>query len=97
MTWKKKEFGNRKDGDGFNLNEYGHIANIVVSAKKGKAIMWYNYELDEKTGWMNHRDDRSLHGGCIVKKDIKYIAINMGFSMHLGILLLLRPVAPCGA
>ena len=51
----------------------------------------------KKTGRMNHRDDRSLHGGCIVKKDIKYIAINMGFSMHLGILPLLRPVAPCGA
>ena len=42
-----QEFGNRKDGDGFNLNEYGHTANIVVPAKKGKATMWYNYELDE--------------------------------------------------
>ena len=38
--------------------------------------MWYSYELDEKTGQMNHRDDRSLHGGCIVKKGIKYVAIN---------------------
>ena len=43
---------------------------------KGKAILWYNYELDEKTGWRNHRDDKSLHGGCIVKKSIKYLVIN---------------------
>ena len=71
-----QEFRDRKDGDRFNLNEYCQTANIVVPAKKGKAIMWYNYELDGKTGWMNHRDDRSLHGGCIVKKGIKYIANN---------------------
>ncbi|RMX49831.1 hypothetical protein pdam_00009124 [Pocillopora damicornis] len=40
----------RKYGDRFNLNEYCETANIVVPAKKGKAIMWYSYELDEKTG-----------------------------------------------
>ena len=71
-----QEFRDRKDGDRFNLNEYCQTANIVVPAKRGKAIMWYNYELDEKTGWMNHRDNRSLHGGYIVKKGIKYIANN---------------------
>jgi len=25
---------------------------------------------------MSHRDDRSLHGGCVVKKGMKYIANN---------------------
>ena len=38
--------------------------------------MSYNYELDEKTGWMNHRDNRSLHEGYIVKKGIECIANN---------------------
>ena len=37
--------------------------------------MWYNYELDGQTGWMSQRDDRSLHGGCIVKKGMKYIEL----------------------
>jgi len=39
------EFRDRKDGDRFNLNEYCQTGNIVVPAKKGKTIMWYNYEL----------------------------------------------------
>ena len=38
--------------------------------------MWYNYELDGQTGWMSQRDDRSLHGGYIVKKGMNYIANN---------------------
>ena len=38
--------------------------------------MWYNYILDGTTGWMSYRDGRSLHGGCIVKKGMKYIANN---------------------
>ena len=42
------EFKDRKDGDRSNLNEYCQTANIVLPTKKGKAIMWYNYELDEK-------------------------------------------------
>ena len=71
-----QEFRDRKDGDRFNLNHYCQTANIVVPAKKGKAIMWYNYILDGTTGWMSHRDGRSLHGGCIVKKGMKYIANN---------------------
>ena len=58
-----QEFRDCKDGDRFNLKEYfPETGNIVVPAKKGKAIMWYNYELDGHTGWMSHRDDRSLHG-----------------------------------
>ena len=40
-----QEFRDRKDGDRFNLNEYCQTANIVVPAKRGTAIMWYNYEL----------------------------------------------------
>jgi len=74
--FNETEFRDRKDGDRFNLNKYCQTANIVVPAKRGKAVMWYNYELDGKTGWMNHRDDRSLHGGCVVKKGVKYIANN---------------------
>lgn len=74
--FNETECRDRKDGDRFNLKEYCQTANIVVPAKKGKAIMWYNYELDGHTGWMSHRDDRSLHGGCVVKKGMKYIANN---------------------
>lgn len=74
--FNETKFRDRLDGDRFNLNKYCQTANIVVPAKKGKAIMWYNYKLDGKTGWMRQRDDRSLHGGCIVKKGIKYIANN---------------------
>ncbi|CAH3148849.1 unnamed protein product [Porites evermanni] len=75
-NFNETEFRDRKDGDRFNLNHYCQTANIVVPAKKGKAVMWYNYILDGTTGWMSHRDGRSLHGGCIVKKGIKYIANN---------------------
>lgn len=71
-----QKFRDRIGGDRFNLNVYCQTANIVVPAKKGKAVMWYNYKLEGKTGWMSHRDDRSLHGGCIVKKGMKYIANN---------------------
>ena len=70
-----QEFRDRKDGDRFNLKEYCQTANIVVPAEKGKAIMWNNYEL-ETIGHYMDRDDRSLHGGCVVKKDMKYIANN---------------------
>ena len=51
-----QEFRDRKDGDRFNLKEYCQTANIVLPAEKGKALMWYNYELDGHTGWMSHRD-----------------------------------------
>ena len=72
----RRNFRDRKVGDRFNLKEYCQTANIVVPAKKAKVIVWYNYELDGHTGWMSHRDDRSLHGGCVVKKGVKYIANN---------------------
>ena len=28
------------------------------------------------SGWMGPRDDNSLHGGCAVKKGLKYVANN---------------------
>ena len=49
---------------------------MVVKPEKGKAIMWYNFELDQKTGWMGPRDERSLHGGCDILKGTKYVANN---------------------
>ena len=36
--------------------------------------MWYNHLVDEKTGWLGELEDRSLHGGCDVKKGEKWIA-----------------------
>ncbi|EDO47328.1 predicted protein, partial [Nematostella vectensis] len=66
----------RRDGDLYNLNRFCHSAKVVVKPKKGKAIMWYNFLRDEKTGWMGVRDDNSLHGGCDVRKGEKYIANN---------------------
>lgn len=71
-----QEFRDRKDGNRYNLGKYCHSAKLVVPPKKGKAIMWYNYVRDDKTGWMGPREDRSLHGGCDVIKGHKYVANN---------------------
>ena len=38
--------------------------------------MWYNFELDQESGWMGAREDRSLHGGCDILRGTKYVANN---------------------
>lgn len=64
------------DEDKFNLMEFCHDGKLVVTPKRGKAIMWYNHFVDEETGWLGERDDYTLHGGCGVKKGFKWIANN---------------------
>ncbi|XP_030841189.1 transmembrane prolyl 4-hydroxylase isoform X1 [Strongylocentrotus purpuratus] len=50
--------------------------NLNVKPEFGKAIMWYNYYIDEATGWMSSRNTHSLHGGCEVTEGTKWIANN---------------------
>lgn len=35
--------------------------------------MWYNYFIDEESGWMGVRDEYSLYGGCDILKGEKWI------------------------
>lgn len=62
--------------DQFNLMEFCYDGKLIVKPKRGKAIMWYNHFVDETTGWLGERDDYTLHGGCGVRKGIKWIANN---------------------
>ena len=64
------------ENDKFNLMEFCYDAKLVVTPKRGKAVMWYNHFVDEETGWLGERDDNTLHGGCGVRKGIKWIANN---------------------
>lgn len=63
-------------GDKFNLVQYCHDGNMVVTPKRGKAVMWYNHFVDEQTGWLGEMDEYSLHGGCGLWSGVKWIANN---------------------
>jgi len=63
----------RGDLDFFNLSHNCHQG-LVVSPRKGTAVMWYNHFIDEESGWMGARDEYSLHGGCDILKGEKWIA-----------------------
>ena len=62
--------------DKFNLMQYCHDGNLVVTPKRGKAVMWYNHFVDEETGWLGEMDEYSLHGGCGLWSGVKWIANN---------------------
>lgn len=66
----------RPKQDLYNLREYCHKSNLVVTPSKGTAIMWYNHFMDPENGWMGEMDPYSIHGGCAVRKGIKWIANN---------------------
>ncbi|KAM7450274.1 prolyl 4-hydroxylase [Porites harrisoni] len=66
----------RPKQDLYNLREYCHKSNLVVTPRKGTAIMWYNHFMDPESGWMGEMDPYSIHGGCAVRKGIKWIANN---------------------
>ena len=59
-----------------NLAKNCHKANVVVKPEKGKAILWYNHKVNNKTGWMGQLDKFSFHGGCGVNRGTKWIANN---------------------
>jgi len=69
------EFRQRKGGDLYNLSEFCYNSSLVVSPKKGRAVMFYNHHLDEE-GFLGAMDQYSLHGGCDIRKGIKWMANN---------------------
>ncbi|XP_028392549.1 transmembrane prolyl 4-hydroxylase-like [Dendronephthya gigantea] len=58
----------------FNLSKRCHTSNLLVPAKKGTAIMWYNHEVDPRSGWLGDLDYHTIHGGCDVLSGEKWIA-----------------------
>lgn len=59
-----------------NLAKNCKSSNVVAKPSKGKAIMWYNHFVNNKTGWMGGLDHYSFHGGCDVIQGRKWIANN---------------------
>jgi len=49
-------------------------SNLVVEPLQGRAIMWYNHEVDSSSGWMGDLDPMTYHGGCDVTTGEKWIA-----------------------
>ena len=58
-----------------NLSKYCRNSSVVVPPEKGKAVMWYNHDIDDH-GWLGDPDERALHGGCRVIRGVKWIANN---------------------
>ena len=58
-----------------NLTSNCDTASVIIKPQKGKAIMWYNHILD-RHGYIGHVNQRGWHGGCNVKKGVKWIATN---------------------
>ena len=56
-----------------NLSAYCSKANLLVTPKKGKAVMWYNHVTEKSTGWLAGLDRMSYHGGCDVMDGEKWI------------------------
>lgn len=75
-TFNQQLYVKTMEDDKFNLMEFCYDGKLIVKPKRGKAIMWYNHFVDEATGWLGERDDYTLHGGCGVRKGIKWIANN---------------------
>ncbi|XP_065069358.1 transmembrane prolyl 4-hydroxylase-like [Rhopilema esculentum] len=50
--------------------------NLVIKPKQGTALMWYNHDVDSKTGMLGELNPMSVHGGCEVRKGAKWIANN---------------------
>ena len=59
-----------------NLSINCHSSNLVLTPKKGTAIMWYNNLIDSESGLLGNLDVNSVHGGCDVIKGEKWIANN---------------------
>ena len=43
---------------------------LGFSPQKGTAVLWYNFKIDEKTGWMESAEKGSWHAGCPIKKGL---------------------------
>ncbi|XP_078355779.1 transmembrane prolyl 4-hydroxylase-like [Oculina patagonica] len=75
-TTTPDEVESSKATDEFNLSINCHSANLVLSPKKGTAIMWYNNFIDPDSGLLGSVDRYTFHGGCDVIKGEKWIANN---------------------
>lgn len=60
----------------FNLSKYCYNSSLVVTPRRGSAIIWYSHFIDEETGYLGETDLRSHHGGCDIIKGTKWIANN---------------------
>lgn len=58
----------------FNLSKHCHTSNLIIPARKGTAIMWYNHAVDPTSGCLGDMDYHTIHGGCDVLKGHKWIA-----------------------
>ena len=57
------------------LNEKCKEANLLITPRKGTAVMWYNHLLEhDGATHMGAIDWLSLHGGCEVIEGVKWIA-----------------------
>ncbi|XP_052815679.1 transmembrane prolyl 4-hydroxylase-like [Mya arenaria] len=75
-SFVEEKFENLEDQDWYNLSYYCYNSSLVVKPKRGTAIMWYNHFVDEETGYLGLTDRRSHHGGCDLRKGMKWIANN---------------------
>ncbi|XP_033739192.1 transmembrane prolyl 4-hydroxylase-like [Pecten maximus] len=57
-----------------NLYRKCSDSNLHVVPAKGKAIIWYNHQVDPDTGWLGDMDKYTFHGGCPVTMGTKWIA-----------------------
>ncbi|XP_052778734.1 transmembrane prolyl 4-hydroxylase-like [Mya arenaria] len=64
-----------------NLTSNCDTSSLVIKPEKGKAILWYNHFMDKK-GYLGHVHMKSWHGGCNVKKGVKWIATNWINTPH---------------
>ena len=59
-----------------NLAQNCKKSNLVIKPEKGKAIIWYNHQLNITTQWLGDLDLMTFHGGCDVISGFKWIANN---------------------
>lgn len=57
-----------------NLYRKCSDSNLRVTPAKGKAIIWYNHQVNPDTGWLGEMDKSTFHGGCPVTMGTKWIA-----------------------
>ena len=49
-------------------------SNLLVKPQRGKALLWYNHDLDGSRRWIGGLDPFSYQGSCEVKKGEKWVA-----------------------
>ena len=57
-----------------NLAKGCHKSNLIIKPQMGTILMWYNHDVDPRTGWIGDLDPTTYHGGCDVIENDKWIA-----------------------